>query len=157
MSPIALLIVLCFSETRDLCLKGHCHGLTCAEFESAKTHFTATETYKYRSSFDKNYDTSVIRLKKSSLIGIPPGAQNPNLKKSAGLFQVLPPWQCPFKPKPVRLPRSLFFAAVNHLSGPRKEQQFTSTGSKDRGYQLWMVDFNPFCLFLFIKVRRLSP
>ena len=27
-------------------LKGHCHGLTCAEFKSAKTHFTATETTK---------------------------------------------------------------------------------------------------------------
>ena len=46
------------------CLKGHCHGLICAEFKSAKTHFTAMETYKYWSSFDKNYNASVMKLKK---------------------------------------------------------------------------------------------
>ena len=55
------------------------------------------ETYKYWSSFDKNYNASVMKLKKSSIIVIPPGAQDPNLKKSAWFFQVLPPWQCPFK------------------------------------------------------------
>ena len=63
--------------------KGYCHGLTCAEFKNAKTNFTATETYKYWSSFDKNYNASVMKLKKSSIIVIPPGAQDPNLKKSA--------------------------------------------------------------------------
>ena len=64
-------------------LKGHCHGLTCAEFKSAKTHFTATKTYKYWSSFDKNDNASVMKLKKSSIIVIPPKAQDPNLKTSA--------------------------------------------------------------------------
>ena len=64
-------------------LKGHCHGLTCTEFKRAKTHFAATETYKYWSSFDKNYNASVMKLKKNSIIVIPPGVQGPNLKKSA--------------------------------------------------------------------------
>ena len=47
--------------------------------------------------FDKNYKASVMKLKKSFIIVIPPGAQDSNLKKSAWFFQVLPPWQCPFK------------------------------------------------------------
>ena len=51
--------------------------------KSAKTHFRATETYKYWSSFDKNYNASVMKLKKSSIIVIPLGAQDPNLKKLA--------------------------------------------------------------------------
>ena len=50
-------------RTYFLWLKGHCHGLTCAEFKSAQTH-AATETYKYWSSFDKNYNASVMKLKK---------------------------------------------------------------------------------------------
>ena len=75
----------------SLSLRGHCHGLTCAEFKSAKTHFTAAETSKYWSSFDKNYNASVMKLKKGSIIVIPPGAQDSNLKKSAWFFQVLPP------------------------------------------------------------------
>ena len=66
-----------------LILKGHCQGLTCAEFKSAKTHLTATETYKYWSSFDKNYNASVMKLKKRSIIVVPPGAQVPNLKTLA--------------------------------------------------------------------------
>ena len=74
----------CSLKSSDLLLKGHCHGLTCVEFKSAKTHFTATETYKYWSSFDKNYNASLMKLKKlSSIILIPPGAQDSNLKKSA--------------------------------------------------------------------------
>ena len=32
----------------------------------------------------------------SALFVIPPGAQDPNLKKSARFFQVLPPWRCTF-------------------------------------------------------------
>ena len=64
-------------------LKGHCHGLTCAEFKTTKTHFTATETDKYWSNFDQNYNASVMKLKKSYIIVIPPGAQDRNLKKSA--------------------------------------------------------------------------
>ena len=35
-----------------------------------------------------------------------------------------------------------FFAAVNHLSGPRGKKKITSTGSK--GHCLWLADFNPF-------------
>ena len=61
------------------------------------THFTATETYKYWSSFEKNYNASVKKLNESYIIVTPPGAQYSNLKKSAWLFQVLPPWQCPLK------------------------------------------------------------
>ena len=38
------------------------------------------------SSFDKNYYAGVMKLKKCSIIVIPPGAQNPNLKKSARFF-----------------------------------------------------------------------
>ena len=34
-----------------------------------------------------------MKLKKSSVIVIPPGAQDP---KSARFFRVLPPYQCPF-------------------------------------------------------------
>ena len=34
----------------------------------------------------KNYNTSVMKLKKSSIIVIPPGAQDPNLKKLACFF-----------------------------------------------------------------------
>ena len=41
------------------------------------------ETYIYWSSFDKNYNASEMRLRKSSIIVIPPGAQDPSLKKSA--------------------------------------------------------------------------
>ena len=39
-----------------------------------------------------------------------------------------------------------FFAAVNHLNGPLRKQNFTLTGSKGQG--LWLVDFDPFCVFL---------
>ena len=44
----------------------------------------------------KNNNASITKLKKGSIIVIPPGAQDPILKKSAWLFQVLPPWQYPF-------------------------------------------------------------
>ena len=64
-------------------LKGHSLWLTCAEFKSAKTHFTATKTYKYWSSFDKKIQCQCNEAEKSSIIVIPPGAQDPNLKKSA--------------------------------------------------------------------------
>ena len=50
-------------------------------FKNAKTHFTATETYEYCSSFVKNYNASVMKLKKSSITVIPPGAQDRNVKK----------------------------------------------------------------------------
>ena len=39
------------------------------------------------------------------------------------------------------------FAAVNHLSGPRRKQKITSTGSK--GHGLWLADFDPFGVSLF--------
>ena len=84
-------------------LKGHCHGLTCAEFKSAKTHFTAMETYKYWSSFDKNYNAIVMKLKKCSIIVIPPGAQDPTRKRQPDFFKfchcdsvpLLMPWVMP--------------------------------------------------------------
>ena len=50
--------------------------------------------------------------------------------------------------------RLRFFAAVNHLSVPLKKEQFTSTSSKFHG--LWLVDFDPFCEFLCIKVPCLG-
>ena len=53
------------------------------KFKISKTHLTATKTYKYWSSFDKNYNVSVMKLKKSAIIVVPPRAQDPNLEKSA--------------------------------------------------------------------------
>ena len=47
-----------------------------------------------------------------------------------------------------------FFAAASHLSGPLRKQEFTSTGSKRHGS--WIVDFEPFCLFLCFEVCCLS-
>ena len=38
-----------------------------------------------------------------------------------------------------------FFAAVNHLSGPLRKQNFSLTGSK--GHGLWLVDFDSFFVF----------
>ena len=38
-----------------------------------------------------------------------------------------------------------FFAAVNHLSGPLRKQNFSLTDSK--GHGLWLVDFDPFFVF----------
>ena len=35
------------------------------KFKSAKIHFRATKTYKYWSSFDRNYNASVMKLKKA--------------------------------------------------------------------------------------------
>ena len=46
-----------------------------------------------------------------------------------------------------------FFAAVNHLNGPLRKQNFTLKDSK--GHGLWLVDFDPFCVFLCFKVRCL--
>ena len=40
-----------------------------------------------------------------------------------------------------------FFAAVSHLSGSLRKQKFTSTDLK--GHGLGLVDFNPFCVFVF--------
>ena len=48
-----------------------------------------------------------------------------------------------------------FFVAVNHLSGPLRKQNFTSTGSKGHVWNLALVDFDPFCVFLCFKVRCL--
>ena len=46
-----------------------------------------------------------------------------------------------------------FFAAINHLSGPLRKQNFTSVGSKGHGLRfLWLVDLNLVCLFLCFKV-----
>ena len=77
-------------------LKGYCHGLTFAEFRSAKHILQQWRPTNTGPVFKKNYNASVMKLKKSAIIVIPPGAQDPNLKKSAWFFQVLPPWQCPF-------------------------------------------------------------
>ena len=42
-----------------------------------------------------------------------------------------------------------FFAAVNHLvSEPLRKQNFTSTGSKGHVWDLPLVDFDPFWVFL---------
>ena len=62
-----------------------------------------------------------------------------------------------FKPRPNV--RFTFFVVVNHLGGFLGKQNFTSTGSKGHFFRLWLVyvDFDPFYLFLFFKVRWLSP
>ena len=49
----------------------------------------------------------------------------------------------------------VFFTAINHLSGPLRKQKFTSTVSKGHGLWLWLVDFDPFCVFLCFKVHCL--
>ena len=38
----------------------------------------------------------------------------------------------------------MFFTAVNHLSGPLRKQNFTSTGSKDHVWDLPLVGFDLF-------------
>ena len=48
-----------------------------------------------------------------------------------------------------------FFAAVNHLSGPLRKQNFTSTGSKGHVWDLSLVDFDPFWVVLCFDVRCL--
>ena len=45
------------------------------------------ETYKNWSRFDKNYNASVMKLKKSSIIVIPPGAQDLNWKSQPDFFK----------------------------------------------------------------------
>ena len=70
-------------ETGTHELKGALPRASLQKFKSVTTHFTATETNKYWNSFDKNYNANVIKLKKSSLIVIPPGARDPKFKKSA--------------------------------------------------------------------------
>ena len=37
-----------------------------------------------------------------------------------------------------------FFAAISHLSGPLRKQNFTSAGSKGHVWDLSLVDFDPF-------------
>ena len=51
--------------------------------------------------------------------------------------------------------RLRFFAAVNHLSGPLRKQNFTSTGSKGHVWDLPLVDFDLFWVFLCFKARCL--
>ena len=51
-----------------------------------------------------------------------------------------------------RLLQNTFLAAVNHLDGPLRKQEFALTGPKGLFCQLCLVDFDPFCLFLFFKV-----
>ena len=57
------------------CFKGTLSRASLQKCKSAKTHFTATETYKYRSSFDKSNNASTMKLKKSFIIVIKPGTQ----------------------------------------------------------------------------------
>ena len=45
-------------------------------------------------------------------------------------------------------PTIVFFAAVNHLNGPLRKQNFTSPVQK-------VMVFDPFCVFLCFKVRCL--
>ena len=40
-----------------------------------------------------------------------------------------------------------FFCSVNHLNGPIRKHMFTCTSSKGHGFDSWLVDFDPFCLF----------
>ena len=65
------------------CFKGTLSRASLQKCKSAKTHFTATETYKYWSTFDKSNNASTMKLKKSSIIVLKPGTQDTNLKKSA--------------------------------------------------------------------------
>ena len=44
----------------------------------------------------------------------------------------------------------LLLTAVNHLSWPLKKENFASMSSKVHG--LWLVDFDPFCVFLCFRV-----
>ena len=44
-----------------------------------------------------------------------------------------------------------FFAVVNHLNGPLGKQKFQKVKICD----LWLVDFDPFCVFLCFKVHCL--
>ena len=48
-----------------------------------------------------------------------------------------------------------FFAAVNHLNGPLRKQNFTLAIQKVKVCDLWLVDFDPFCVFLCFKVHCL--
>lgn len=50
-------------------------------------------------------------------------------------------------------PTIAFFAAVNHLNGPLRKQNFTSRGQKVMACEF--VDFDPLCVFLCFKVRCL--
>ena len=45
-------------------IKGALSRASFQKLNRAKTHFMATKTYKYWSSFDKNYNASVMKLKK---------------------------------------------------------------------------------------------
>ena len=45
-------------------IKGTLSPALLQKFKISKTNFTATETYKYWPGFDKNYNASVMKLKK---------------------------------------------------------------------------------------------
>ena len=47
------------------------------------------------------------------------------------------------------------FHCCNHFRGPVRKQKFTSTGSKGHVCDLWLVNFDLFCVFLCFKVRCL--
>ena len=58
-------------------------------------------------------------------------------------------YYCAFHMRIVKFKSQLtiaFFAAVNHLNGPLRKQNFTLTGSKVMVCDLWLVDFDPFCV-----------
>ena len=92
-----ILISVCLCTPGTCTIKKTLSRASLQKIKSAKHILQQWKTYKYWSSFDKNYNASVMKLKKSSIIVIPTGAQDPNLKKSAWFFHVLLPWQCPFK------------------------------------------------------------
>ena len=45
-----------------------------------------------------------------------------------------------------------FFTVVNHISGSLRKQKFSQWVQKTRICDLWLVDFDPFCVFLCFKV-----
>ena len=40
-----------------------------------------------------------------------------------------------------------YFAAVSHLNGPLRKQNFTKRIQKVMVWDLWLMDFDPFCVF----------
>ena len=85
-------------------VKGHCyeHRFKNLRVQKQILQQRKPTVYKYSagSSFTENYSASAMKLKKSSIIVISPGAQDPNLKKSAWSFHVRPLLRCPFKGTP---------------------------------------------------------
>ena len=69
-------------ERKLIILKGFCHEHH-VKIQEYKNTFTATETYKQWSSFGKNYNVGVMKLKKkrNDINTIPPRASRSELEK----------------------------------------------------------------------------